>query len=88
MFWLNYRSGELVNTNGVWVLVPLTLPILIASLPVLFPSRATHGVAAILLVIYAYLSGMSIGAAYWPSAVVMLIAFAFHPADVRGHRAV
>ena len=76
MFWVNYRSGELVNVNGVWAFVPLTLPVVIAGLPVWFPSRVMCGLAAILLLVYACLSSMSIGLAYFPSAAAMLIAVA------------
>ena len=81
-FWMNYRSGELLNVNGVGALVPLALPIFIASLPIIFPNRIMRGIAAVLLLIFSYTGGMSIGMAYFPSAVVMLIAVAV-PVDHR-----
>ena len=73
---MNYHSGEVLNVNGVGALVPLALPVFIASLPVIFPNRVMRGIAAVLLVIFSYIGGMSIGIAYFPSAVVMLVAVA------------
>jgi hypothetical protein len=81
-FWMNYRSGELLKVNGILALVPLALPVLIASLPVIFPKRVMRGIAAFLLFVFAFIGGMSIGMGYVPAAVVMLIA-ACVPADYR-----
>jgi hypothetical protein len=74
IFWLNYKSGELLAVNGSWLYVPLAIPVFIAGLPVVFPRKVVRGLAAFVLGAFAFLGGLSIGLLYVPSAIAMVAA--------------
>lgn len=83
VFWLNYRSGELLKVNGLVVLVPLAIPVLVSSVPLVFERRAVRIMSAILLGVFSFLSSLSIGRCYIPSAVTMVISACLPSRNVR-----
>jgi hypothetical protein len=66
--------ATLLEVNGAWVIVPVLLPVLVAFLPVLFRKQAVRIVAAITLLVFAIISGFSIGLFYLPSGIILLFA--------------
>ena len=73
-------SGTLLQVNGAPVLIALSIPVLIALQPILFPKRSVRLVAALALGAFALISGFSIGFFYVPSAAIMLAAGLAEPA--------
>lgn len=74
------RSASLLEEQGRGVLPALAAPVLVASLPVLLRGvrgvRVLRVVAAVLLLMFAVVTGFSIGLYYFPSAVTMIAAAA------------
>ncbi len=68
------ETKTLVEVNGSWTFVVLSIPIFIAIVPVMFPHRAFRIVSAVLLMGFALLGSMTVGLAYLPAAVAMCIA--------------
>jgi hypothetical protein len=68
------RSAALIQVNGPQVVVPLTLPVAIASLPLVFGRRAVRIAAAVLLGSFAVIGGFTIGMFYLPAALAMGVA--------------
>jgi hypothetical protein len=66
--------ATLVEVNGGWVAIPVLFPVAIALLPVVFRQRWVRIAAAVVLWVFAFLAGMSIGLFYVPAAVAMLVA--------------
>ena len=66
--------STLLQVNGMWVLVLLSIPVLIALMPVLFPIRWVRIAAAVLLAAFSIIGGFSIGLFYMPSAGTMIAA--------------
>jgi hypothetical protein len=66
--------STLLLVNGVWALVPLSIPVLITLMPVLFPIRGVRIAAAVFLTAFSIIGGFSIGLFYMPSAGAMIVA--------------
>src|SRR5260370_31180948 len=66
--------ATLLQVNGWWSLPSLVLPVLIALIPVLIPKRGVRISTAILLGIFAIISGFTGGLFYVPSALAMIVA--------------
>jgi hypothetical protein len=66
-------SATLVEVNGAWAAVPVTFPVVIALVPLMYRKQAVRVVAAILMGGFALIA-MSIGLFYLPSAIVMVLA--------------
>ena len=74
----------LLEVNGPRVLGVLAVPMVLAGLPLAFARYrrlgwAARGMAAVLLLGYVVATGFSIGLAYVPAALVMLLAAAIPP---------
>jgi hypothetical protein len=67
------KDATLVEVNGAWALVPVTFPVVIALVPLVYRKQAVRVVAAILMGGFALIA-MSIGLFYLPSAIVMVLA--------------
>jgi len=72
--------GTLLDVDGIGVVVPLLVPIVLTALPLLRTRYATRRrlemVSAILLLVFVVGGALSIGLFYAPSAMAMLIAAA------------
>jgi hypothetical protein len=79
--------ATLLQVNGPGVLIPLAAPVLIALLPLVFPKRAVHIGAAMVLGLFALVGGFSIGLFYIPSVVVMALAAFRLPTQRLPHQA-
>jgi hypothetical protein len=87
IFWLYvpaYKGGPageetktLVEVNGSWTFVVLTIPVVMALVPILYPHRVFRIISAVLITLFALLGSMTVGLAYFPAAVMMSIAACF-----------
>jgi hypothetical protein len=68
------KRATLVEVNGAWSFLPVSLPVIIAIAAVVFANRAVRIVAAVLMSAFALLGGMTIGLYYLPAAIVMVVA--------------
>ena len=70
--------STLVETIGLWALLPLVLPFAITATPLAVRAsrhgRSTTRVAAVLLTVFVVLGSFSIGLLYLPSAVALWVA--------------
>jgi len=70
--------GTLLQANGLWVLVPLSLPVVLTAAGLAARSsaqrRSVIGSAAALLTAFVLLAAFSIGLAYLPSAAALWLA--------------
>jgi hypothetical protein len=66
--------ATLLQVNGAWVIIPVTFPVVIAMLPVLFRKQAVRIIATIMMWGFTIISGFSIGLFYLPAAIMMLLA--------------
>ena len=64
----------LMEVNGVWAVIPVMIPVLIATVPLIFRKQAVRVIAAILMGAFALVSGFSIGLFYLPAGVFMVLA--------------
>lgn len=64
------------QTNGAWVLVVVSVPVLVALVPVLVRHRAARSVSAVLLWTGCAVEMWSVGLFFVPAAVVMTVAAA------------
>ncbi len=64
----------LLEENGAFALIPLMIPVLMASMPMIFPHSWVRLGATILLVLFVFIAGFSIGLFYVPSTVLMYVA--------------
>jgi hypothetical protein len=64
----------LLEVNGAWVIIPVTFPVVVAFLPVLFRKQAARIIATIIMLGFTLISGFSIGLFYLPAAIMMLLA--------------
>jgi hypothetical protein len=78
IFWLvipAYVSGitaerkTLLDVNGPRVFILLAIPVVVATAPLFI--EKFRAPCAVLLAIFAFLSGASIGLYYWPSVVLL-----------------
>jgi hypothetical protein len=67
------------SVDGVWVLVVVSVPVLVAFLPVLVRRRQARIVSAVLLWIGCALGMLSVGIFFVPAAILMTIAAAQRP---------
>lgn len=71
-------SATLFDVNGWNAIVPLLIPVLIAGLPLLAPSRRPavlgRSMSAFILLAFVVLGAMTVGLFYLPSALLMTIA--------------
>ncbi len=86
LVWPIYTDGRsLFDVSGPKLLLPLLVPVVLASLPVVTPPsvrRRACGIAGTLVTVFCVLGGFSIGLAYVPTAVLLVIAAAI-PASSR-----
>jgi hypothetical protein len=68
-----YHTTTLLQEEGLWVLIPLSFPVVVTLLPLVFPKQAVRILASIIIWAFAILGGFSIGLFYIPSAVVVLL---------------
>ena len=66
--------SALLQVNGAWAIIPVTFPVVIAFLPVLFRKQAVRIIATIIVWGFTLISGFSIGLFYLPAAILMLVA--------------
>ncbi len=67
---------SLFQTEGAWILVVVSVPVLVASIPVLVRRRAARIVSAVLLWIGCIVGMWSVGMFFVPAAIVMTAAAA------------
>ncbi len=68
------RHATLLGVNGPLALVALAIPVLIALLPLLIPKFSARLIAGVILLVFAVISGFSMGLFYFPSAILMVMA--------------
>jgi hypothetical protein len=66
-------TTSMLSEEGLWVLVPLSVPVMACLLPVLLPARWTGQLVAAALLVFCFLSGFSIGLFFLPVAVAALV---------------
>ncbi len=67
-------SESMFQVNGAWVLVVVSVPVLVALIPVLVRHRRARIVSAVLLWFGCVLGMLSVGMFFVPAAVLMTIA--------------
>ena len=70
------ESGTLVTENGLWALVPLCIPIVLAALGLIAVARGRRAPVWVLggvLLGFVVLSGFTIGLFYLPAAIALLL---------------
>ena len=70
------ESGTLITVNGLWVLVPLCIPIVLAALGLIAVARRRRALVWVLggvLLGFVVLSGFTIGLFYLPAAIALLL---------------
>lgn len=81
----------LLDVNGIGVLAPLLVPVVLTVLPLLRARSATRRrlkmVSAVLLLVFVVGGALSIGLFYAPSAMAMLIAAALAAVGPHGNKA-
>jgi hypothetical protein len=70
------------QTDGAWVLAVVSVPVLVALVPVLVHHRAARIVSAVLLWIGCVVGIFSVGMFFLPAAIVMTVAARREPAPV------
>ena len=65
--------ATLIEVNGMWAVAPVTVPVLIAAVALVFRKQAVRIVAAIIMGGFSLIA-MSVGLLYLPAAIVMLLA--------------
>ncbi|HYK92118.1 MAG TPA: hypothetical protein VE398_25370 [Acidobacteriota bacterium] len=76
---VTYTRATLLQVNGQRVLIVLVAPVLIALMPLLIPKRGVRIAAAVLLSAFAFITGLSIGLFYFPSAGMLIVASVLNP---------
>jgi hypothetical protein len=67
-------SLTLIDANGSWVLIPILLPVVVASVPLALHGRVMRVISSVLLGAFVLISGFTIGLSYLPAAVAMVLA--------------
>lgn len=67
-------SVSMFQTNGAWVLVVVSVPVLLSLLPVLVPRRPAYLVSTVLLAAGCLAGAMSVGLFFLPAVILMAIA--------------
>lgn len=70
------HNVSLFQTDGAWVLVVVSVPVLVALVPVLVRHRAARIVSAVLLWMGCVVGMWSVGVFFLPAAIVMTVAAA------------
>jgi hypothetical protein len=65
---------SMFQTNGAWVLMVVSVPVLAALVPVLIPHRTARIASAVLLWIGCVVGMLSVGLFFVPAAIVMTVA--------------
>ena len=65
--------ATLLEINAAWVIIPVVVPVVLASLPVISRKQAVRIVAAISMLGFTMIS-VSIGLLYMPASIMMLLA--------------
>ena len=71
--------ATLLEVNGSWVVIPVMLPVLIALLPLVFRKQVIRICAAIVMGLFVFISGFSIGLFYLPAGILLLLAPCVEP---------
>jgi hypothetical protein len=66
--------ATLMEVNGQWALSPLTIPVSIVLMPMIFPKVWVYVVGTVVLGLCVFLAGYSIGLFYLPSTVLLFAA--------------
>lgn len=67
-------SVSIFQTDGVWVLVVVSVPVLVSLIAVLLPQRRAKMVSAVLLWVGCFLGMFSVGMFFIPAAILMTLA--------------
>ena len=67
-------SFTLIEQNGSWVLIPILLPVLVATVPLVYRARGMRVISSMLLGAFVVVSGLAVGSCYLPAAVAMVVA--------------
>lgn len=70
---------SLFQTEGAWILVVVSVPVIVALLPVLVRHRAARIVSTVLLWACVVVGMLSVGLFFLPAAVLMTIAASGRP---------
>ena len=73
------RQASLLDVNGSWALVPLSVPLVLVLIPLAFAKRAVRVAACIVLFAFVVAGGFTIGLFYLPAAVLLLLAAVLDP---------
>jgi hypothetical protein len=68
--------ATLLEVNGAWAVVPMMFPVLVAALAVAIPGRGVRIGAAVVLGIFSFIGGFTVGMFYVPSFFAMVVAAA------------
>ena len=66
-------TTSMLSGEGLWVLVPLSVPALACLLPAILPARWTGYLVAAALLPFCFLTGFSIGLFFLPVAVAAVV---------------
>jgi hypothetical protein len=73
-----FARSSLLATEGVWILIVVSVPVLVALVPVFVQRRTARIVSAVLLWIGCVIALASIGMFFIPAAIAMTVAAARH----------
>ncbi len=73
-----FARSSLLATEGVWIVIVVSVPVLVALVPVFAPRRPARIVSAVLLWVGCVIALASIGMFFIPAAVAMTVAAARH----------
>ena len=68
------RYATLLQVNGWWAVVPMSFPVVIAAVTLVVRRQWVRIVAAIVVGLFVFVGGMSIGLFYLPAGILMLLA--------------
>jgi hypothetical protein len=66
--------ATLLEVNGTWVVIPVLFPVVLALVPLRIPRQGVRIVVTILMGLFAFIGGFTIGMFYLPAAAAMLMA--------------
>jgi hypothetical protein len=66
-------SLTLIAANGFWVLIPILLPVAVASMPLAFHGPKMRILSSVLLGTFVLISGFTIGLCFLPAAVASVL---------------
>jgi len=69
-------SATSLSVNGTWILVVVSVPVVLALIPVVLRRRAVRTISAVLLWVGCVIGILSVGMLFIPAAVLMTIAAA------------